>query len=54
MYPSGSERARLALLIEHGKLKVTIDKIYPSARISEALAYVESGHVNGKAVVTTT
>jgi NADPH:quinone reductase-like Zn-dependent oxidoreductase len=54
VHPSGSDLARLALLIEHGKLKVTIDKINPSATISEALAYVKSGHVKGKVVVTTT
>jgi NADPH:quinone reductase-like Zn-dependent oxidoreductase len=52
MHASGAELAELAELIEQGKLKVIIDKIYPFAKISEALAYVESGHAKGKAVVT--
>ena len=30
---------------------IIIDKIYPSAQISEALAYVERGHAKGKVVV---
>jgi alcohol dehydrogenase len=51
MHPSGAELAELAELIEQRKLKVVIDKIYPLAKISEALAYVESGHAKGKVVV---
>ena len=52
MHASGTELAELAELIEQGKLKVIIDKIYPFAKSSEALAYVESGHAKGKAVLT--
>lgn len=52
MHPSGSDLARLAELIEQGKLKVIVDKVYPFAKISEALAYVESGRAKGKVVVT--
>jgi NADPH:quinone reductase-like Zn-dependent oxidoreductase len=52
MHPDGSELAQLAELIEQGKLKVVVDKTYPFARISEALAYVESGRAKGKVVVT--
>jgi NADPH:quinone reductase-like Zn-dependent oxidoreductase len=51
MHASGTELAELAELIEQGKLKVIIDKIYPFANISEALAYVESGRAKGKVVV---
>src|SRR5467141_2283257 len=36
MHASGSELAELAGLIEEGKLRVIIDKIYPFAKISEA------------------
>jgi NADPH:quinone reductase-like Zn-dependent oxidoreductase len=54
MHPSGSDLAQLAELIEQEKLKVTVDKTYPFARISEALAYVESGRAKGKVVVTMT
>lgn len=52
MHPSGSDLAQLAQLIEQGKLMVTVDKRYPFANISEALAYVESGRAKGKVVVT--
>jgi len=51
MHASGSELAELAGLIEQGKQKVIIDKTYPFANISEALAYLESGHAKGKVVV---
>jgi len=51
MHPSGSDLAQLAELIEQGKLKVIVDKAYPFAKISEALAYVESGRAKGKVVV---
>ena len=52
MHPDGSELAQLAELIEQGRLKVVVDKTYPFAKISEALAYVESGRAKGKVVVT--
>ena len=52
MHPSGTDLAQLAELIEQGKLKVIVDKPYPFANISEALAYVESGRAKGKVVVT--
>jgi NADPH:quinone reductase-like Zn-dependent oxidoreductase len=52
MHPSGSDLAQLADLIEREKLKVIVDKAYPFAKISEALAYVESGRAKGKVVVT--
>ena len=52
MHPSGSDLALLAELVEQGKLKVTIDRTYPFAKITEALDYVESGRAKGKVVVT--
>jgi alcohol dehydrogenase len=52
MHPSGAELAELGELIEQAKLKVTLDRSFPFAKISEALAYVESGRAKGKVVVT--
>lgn len=52
MHPSGSDLALFASLIEQAKVKVVLDKTYPFAKISEALAYLESGHAKGKVVVT--
>ena len=51
MHPSGSDLAQLAELIKQGKLKVVVDKTYPFANISDALAYLESGRAKGKVVV---
>jgi len=52
MHPSGEELAQLGDLVRVGKLKVVVDKVFPFARISDALAYVESGRAKGKVVVT--
>jgi NADPH:quinone reductase-like Zn-dependent oxidoreductase len=52
MHPSGADLAQLAELVEQGKLKVIVDKTYPLANVSEALAYLESGRAKGKVVVT--
>ena len=52
MHPSGSDLALLAELIEQRKLKATVDRTYPFAKITEALDYVESGRAKGKVVVT--
>jgi NADPH:quinone reductase-like Zn-dependent oxidoreductase len=51
MHPSGTELAELGKLIEQGRLKVIIDKIFPFEKTPEALAYIESGHAKGKVVV---
>src|SRR6202030_2100831 len=48
MHPSGSDLALLAELVEQGKLKATVDRTYPFAKITEALDYVESGRAKGK------
>jgi hypothetical protein len=48
IHPSGSELAQLVELIGPGKLKVIVDKTYSFAKISDALAYVESGRAKGK------
>jgi NADPH:quinone reductase-like Zn-dependent oxidoreductase len=52
MHPSATDLAQLAGLIEQGKLRVIVDKTYPFANISEALAYLESARAKGKVVVT--
>jgi NADPH:quinone reductase-like Zn-dependent oxidoreductase len=51
MHPSGTDLAQLAELIEQEKLKVVVDKTYPLADISDALAYLEGGRAKGKVVV---
>jgi len=39
-------------LIEQEKLKVIVGRTFPFEKMSEALAYVESGRAKGKVVVT--
>jgi NADPH:quinone reductase-like Zn-dependent oxidoreductase len=52
MHPSGVDLAILAGLIDHGRLKVTIDRSFPFSEIGEAFALLESGRAKGKIVVT--
>jgi len=51
IHPSGTELAELAMLIDAGKLKVTLDRAFPFAEIDDAFAYLENGHAKGKVVV---
>ena len=51
MHPSGKELAELAALVEAGTLRVTLDRVFDFAQITEAFAYLEAGHAKGKVVV---
>lgn len=49
--PSGPNLATLKDLIDSGRLKPVIDRIYPLAEAPEAIHYVEEGHPRGKVVI---
>jgi NADPH:quinone reductase-like Zn-dependent oxidoreductase len=39
-------------MIEAGKVKPVIDRMYPLSEVPEAIGYLEAGHARGKAVIT--
>jgi NADPH:quinone reductase-like Zn-dependent oxidoreductase len=49
--PSGEQLRSLAALIERGKLKPHVSKIYPLADAPTALRESAAGHVRGKLVL---
>jgi NADPH:quinone reductase-like Zn-dependent oxidoreductase len=50
--PNHKDMVLLRKLVESGKLKPVIDRIYGLSETPEALAYVGEGHVSGKVVIT--
>ncbi len=51
MKPNGAQLAELVALVDAGKLKVTLDRTFPFAQTTEAIAYLEEGRAKGKVVV---
>jgi NADPH:quinone reductase-like Zn-dependent oxidoreductase len=48
---SGDDLRFLSALIEAGKLKPVIDRVYPLEQVPDAMRYLEEGHARGKVVV---
>lgn len=51
MKPNTEDLATLTALIEAGKIRPVIDRVYPLEKIAEAHRYVEQGHAKGKVIV---
>jgi NADPH:quinone reductase-like Zn-dependent oxidoreductase len=50
--PRGAELEKITALIEAGKLRPVIEKVFPLEQIAEAHRLSESGHVRGKLVIS--
>lgn len=51
MKADGKQLSEIARLIDSGAIRPVVDRTFPFESISEAMAYVESGHAKGKVVV---
>ncbi|MET0467050.1 MAG: NADP-dependent oxidoreductase [Chitinophagaceae bacterium] len=52
MRAQGEQLSQITKLVESGKIKPVMDKVFPWEQINEALAYIETGRAKGKVVVT--
>jgi NADPH:quinone reductase-like Zn-dependent oxidoreductase len=51
VHPDGGQLAEIGKLLEAGRIRPVIDKIFPFAQAKEALAYLAQGRAKGKVVV---
>ncbi len=51
MHPDGDQLTQIAKLVESGKIRPVIDRIFPFEDIKEALDYCERGRARGKVIV---
>lgn len=51
MRAEGKQLSEITSLIEAGKIRPIIDKVFPFEQTNEAMAYVESGRAKGKVVI---
>jgi alcohol dehydrogenase len=51
MHPSGADLEVLSGLVDDGRLRPVIDRVFPFEQIADAFAYLEQGHAKGKVVV---
>jgi NADPH:quinone reductase-like Zn-dependent oxidoreductase len=51
VHPDGRQLAEIGALLEAGRIRPVIDKIFPFDQAKEALAYLEKGRAKGKVVV---
>ncbi len=51
VHPDGGQLAQIGELLQTGKIRPVIDKVFPFDQAKEALAYLEQGRSKGKVVV---
>ncbi len=51
MRASGSQLSEIASLVDSGKIRPVVDRVFPFPKTNDALAYVETGRAKGKVVV---
>ena len=51
MKASGDQLREIGRLIDGGKIRPVVDRVYPFESIADALAHVETGRAKGKVVV---
>ncbi|MBA8867108.1 NADPH:quinone reductase-like Zn-dependent oxidoreductase [Pantoea agglomerans] len=51
VHPDGTRLADIAALLDEGKLKPVIDRVFPFDETLMALSYLKGGHVKGKVVI---
>ena len=49
--PDGRQLAEIGGLLDAGRIRPVIDKVFPFDQAKEALAYLEKGRAKGKVVV---
>jgi alcohol dehydrogenase len=54
MHPSGADLEVLAGLVDTGRLRPVVDRVFPFEEIADAFGYLEQGHAKGKVVVRAT
>jgi NADPH:quinone reductase-like Zn-dependent oxidoreductase len=52
MRAQGQQLSEITSLIESGVIRPVVDKVFPFEKTGDALAYVETGRVKGKVVIT--
>lgn len=52
MRADGAQLAQIAALIDAGKIRPVVDRVFPFAQTAEALAFVETGRAKGKVVIS--
>ena len=49
--PDGRQLAEIGQLLESGRIRPVIDKVFPFEQVKGALAYLDQGRAKGKVVV---